>query len=191
MPVTDTLSSAAKAPTTANNGVGEGRAYHQIDREAQAARALRESLAALIENDEGLALDMIEGETSLVECVDALLEANTQDAVIVAGAEKVVADLEARAKRVEDRIRMRRGLIEQAMVIAEIKKLERPAATLSLTNRPASLIVSDEAAIPSRFWVAADPKLDRKALGAALKDGEAVTGATLSNAAPSLTVRVK
>jgi len=189
--VTDTLSAAAKAPTTANNGVGEGRAYHQIDREAQAAKALRESLAALIENDEGLALDMIEGETSLVECIDALLEANTQDAVIVAGAEKVVADLEARAKRVEDRIRMRRGLIEQAMVIAEIKKLERPAATLSLTNRPASLIVSDEAAIPSRFWVAADPKLDRKALSAALKEGEAVTGAALSNAAPSLTVRVK
>ena len=110
---------------------------------------------------------------------------------VVAGAEKVVADLEARAKRVEDRIRMRRGLIEQAMVIAEIKKLERPAATLSLTNRPASLVVSDEAAIPSRFWVAADPKLDRKALSAALKEGEAVAGATLSNAAPSLTVRVK
>ena len=138
-----------------------------------------------------LALDMIEGETSLVECVDALLEANTQDAVIVAGAEKVVADLEARAKRVEDRIRMRRGLIEQAMVIAEIKKLERPTATLSLTNRAAALIVSDEASIPSRFWVAADPKLDRKALSAALKQGEAITGATLSNAAPSLTVRVK
>lgn len=164
-----------------------------IHREAQAAKALRESIAQLLANDgdEHLAIDMIEGETSLLECIDALLAANTQDAVIVAGVEKVAADLSARKSRVEGRIQMRRALIEQAMMTAEIKKLERPAATLSLANRPASLVIADESAIPSRFWVAADPKLDRKALSAALKEGEAVTGATLSNAAPSLTVRVK
>ena len=164
-----------------------------IQRQALAAKNLRESIAQLMENgdDEELAVDMIEGETSLLECIDALLEANTQDAVIVAGVERVASDLSARKSRVAGRIQMRRALIEQAMLTAEIKKLERPAATLSLANRPASLIVADESAIPSRFWIAADPKLDRKALSAALKEGEAVTGAALSNAAPTLSVRVK
>ena len=194
--MTDTLSSAAKAGAAQarsaipNKDAPEAAAF-RIQREAEAAGALRDSLAQLVENDETLALDMIEGETSLVECIDALLEANTQDAVIVAGVERVASDLSARKSRVEGRIQMRRALIEQAMLTAEIKKLERPAATLSLANRPASLIVADESAIPSRFWIAADPKLDRKALSAALKEGETVTGAALSNAAPTLSVRVK
>lgn len=167
------------------------KAAFAIKREAEAAQSLRESLAQLIENDESLALDMIEGETSLVECIDALLLANTQDAVLVQGAERVVADIEGRATRFKNRISMRRALIEQAMVTAEIKKLERPAGTLSLSNRAPSAVVVNEADIPARFWVASDPKLDKKALAAALKDGETVAGATLSNAAPSLTIRVK
>ena len=183
------LSSAAETRTGQEPAGGAA----DIQRQALAAKNLRESIAQLMENgdDEELAVDMIEGETSLLECIDALLEANTQDAVIVAGVERVASDLSARKSRVAGRIQMRRALIEQAMLTAEIKKLERPAATLSLANRPASLIVADESAIPSRFWIAADPKLDRKALSAALKEGEAVTGAALSNAAPSLTVRVK
>lgn len=187
--MTDTLSPAAETRPTQE--VGRGSA--DIQRQAQAAKALRESIAQLLENDgdEHLAIDMIEGETSLLECIDALLAANTQDAVIVAGVEKVAADLSARKSRVEGRIQMRRALIEQAMLTAEIKKLERPAATLSLSNRAPSAVIADEASIPSRFWIAADPKLDRKALLAALKAGEAVPGAALSNAAPTLSVRVK
>lgn len=190
-PLSAAKAGAAQARSAIPNKDAPEAAAFRIQREAEAAGALRDSLAQLVENDETLALDMIEGETSLVECIDALLEANTQDAVIVAGVERVASDLSARKIRVEGRIQMRRALIEQAMLTAEIKKLERPAATLSLANRPASLIVADESAIPSRFWIAADPKLDRKALSAALKEGEAVTGAALSNAAPSLTVRVK
>lgn len=166
-------------------------AYNDIERQALAAKNLRESIAQLIENDESLALDMIEGETSLVECIDALLEQNAHDGALIEGAAKVMSDLDARASRVQRRVDTRRALIEQAMLTAEIKKLERPTATLTMANRAASLRIDDEASIPAEFWVAAAPKLDRKALSAALKDGRPVTGAALSNAAPSLTVRVK
>lgn len=166
-------------------------ATHRIDREAEAAKGLRESLAKLAEGDEELMLDMIEGQTSLVECIDALLLRGAADKGLAVGIDAVMADLQARKARVEKRIAFDRALIEQAMMIAEIAKLERPAATLSLANRPAAVRIDNEADIPAEFWTAGAPKLDRKALTAALKEGRAVTGAALSNAAPSLTVRVK
>jgi hypothetical protein len=165
----------------------------QIEREAQAAKALRDSIAELRagHEDEDLAIDMIEGETGLFECIDALLAANTADVAMVTGIEKVAADLDGRRRRVEARIATRRALIEQAMLTAEIKNVERPAATLTMANRAPSVVTIDEADIPARFWTAGAPKLDRKALAEALRSGEPVPGAHLSNAAPTLSVRTK
>ena len=164
---------------------------NRIEREAQAAKALRESIAQLAEGDEDLMLDMIEGETSLVECIDALLLRMASDRALVEGTAKVASDLQERARRVEKRIAFDRALIEQAMMTAEIAKLERPAATLSLANRAPSLRVDSEPDIPAEFWTAGAPKLDRKALTDALRSGRPVSGAALSNAAPSLTVRTR
>lgn len=180
----------SKRPETAKNGSGAAATYG-IEREAQAAKGLRESLAKLAEGDEDLMLDMIEGETSLVECIDALLVRMAGDRALVEGTAKVVSDLQDRARRIERRIDFDRALIEQAMATAEIAKLERPAATLSMAARAASLRVDSEADIPAEFWNAGPPKLDRKALTSALKDGRPVPGAALSNAAPSLTVRTR
>lgn len=189
--MTDTQITNGMEPGRANNPPGIAAPDYQIARQAEAAASLRASLAQLAEGDEDLMLDMIEGETSLVECIDALLVRMAADRALVEGTAKVVSDLEERARRVEKRIAFDRALIEQAMATAEITKLERPVATLSLANRPPSLRVDSEADIPAEFWTAGAPKLDRKALSAALKDGRPIPGAALSNAAPSLTVRVK
>jgi len=162
-----------------------------IQRQAEAAAALRDSLAKLGETDPDLILDMTEGETSLFECIDALLLRMASDKALVVGTDSVISDLEARKRRVEKRIEFDRGLIEQAMAIAELPKIERPAATLSLSNRPPSLRIENEADVPAEFWTAGAPKLERKALTEALKEGRTIPGAVLSNAAPSLTVRTK
>lgn len=159
-------------------------------REAEAARVLRESMAELA-TDEALALDTIEGETGLFEAIDGLLRGIDEDRAHVAGLEVVIGDMDARKARFAKRVDARRALIEQAMMIAEIPKLERPAATLSLTTRAPKVEVSVEADIPAEFWKASDPKLDKKAVGEALKAGRTVPGACLSNAAPTLTVRTK
>lgn len=184
--------SAEPISTEAEAGVEPNKrpAASNIEREALAARNLRESLGQLAANDEDLALDMIEGETSLVECIDALLEQNTADRALVEGIDKVVSDLEGRKERVVRRVDARRALVEQAMLTAEIKKLERPTATLTMANRAPSLRIDSESDIPAEYWTAGAPKLDRKALAAALKE-RPVAGAALSNAAPSLTVRTK
>lgn len=162
-----------------------------LQRQAEAAKALRESLAALGETDPDLILDMTEGETTLFECIDALLLRMASDKALVVGTDAVISDLEARKRRVEKRIEFDRGLIEQAMTIAELPKIERPAATLSLSQRAPALRVDSEADIPAEFWVAGAPKLERKVLTDALKGGRTIPGVALSNAAPSLTVRTK
>lgn len=160
-------------------------------KEAQAVAALRESLRQMGEGeDEALLADSIEGETSLLEAIDKLLLAIAEDAGLEAGARAAAAKLEDRAERFAKRAESARAVIEQALMIAELDKLERPAATLSLVRRAAKVEITEEADIPAEFWKAGDPKLDKKALGAALKDGRAVPGACLSNSPPSLTIRV-
>lgn len=159
-------------------------------KEAQAAAALRESLRQLGEGDDHtLLLDSIEGETSLLEAIDKLLLGIAEAEGLARGVRGAIAELEAREARFEKRAEAGRAVIEQAMMVAELPKLERPTGTLSLVARGPKVEVTEEAEIPAEFWKTGDPRLDKKSLLAALKEGRAVPGACLSNAAPSLTIR--
>ena len=80
------------------------------------------------------------------------------------------------------------------MVLTEQPALRLPSATISVTRRPPGLVIADEADIPAQFWVQPDPpapKLDKKALLAALNDNQVIPGAGLDNGSVSLTVRRK
>lgn len=181
-------------------------------KEAQAVTALRASLAAVGEaDDETLLIDSIEGETQLFEIVDLILGRMTDAEVMIEGIDAIEKKLSARRVRYEQRIKSDRALIEQAMSIADLSKIERPSATLSLATRPASLTITEESDIPAQFWKPSAPTLDKKALAAAIKDRAKaldalpvdpderaaaiaalppeIPGACLSNGAPSLTVR--
>jgi hypothetical protein len=165
-----------------------------LNRQAQAAKALLDSIRSVDPEDEVLALDVVEGETDLFEVIDAILLRRAATLALADGTKGAVADLQQRQKRFEDRAAYDRTLIEQAMALAELKTLQRPCATLSMADRKASLVITTEADIPAKFWKPGDPTLDRKALAAALAElgeGEAIPGATLSNGAPTLTIRVK
>lgn len=182
-------------------------------REAQAAKAMLDSIRAM-DPDDALILDTVEGETNLFETIDAVLARMATDDALVRGCDAVISDLETRRERFKARIKSDRALIEQALMIAEIDtKVERPAGTLSLTKRAPVLVVETEAEIPAQYWKAGAPSLDKKALTEALRErrkaidalpedpdarAEAlaalppeIPGATLSNAAPSLSIRVK
>jgi hypothetical protein len=163
----------------------------QLDpvKEALAVKTLRESLAAVDADDEALLLDTIEGETQLFEIIDALLDRMQTNRGLAEGLERVVGEFEVRKRRFEKRIEDDRALIEQALTVADLSKIERPAATLFLSIRAPKVEIVEEADIPARFWKTGDPKLDRKAIAEALKAKETVPGAHLSNGAPSLSVR--
>lgn len=158
------------------------------DREMKALEALKAALAVEIANDPDFLLDLAEGQTSLLETLDALLEADAVDEGLLEGVTAAAARVADRKDRFAKRRAARRAIVEQALVILERNKLERPCATISLAARAPQLVITDESALPSKFFKS-EPKLDKKALKEALDAGEDVPGATLSNGSQSLTIR--
>lgn len=160
-----------------------------LHREMEAAKLLREQLAALGHEDEDLAADAIEGETNLHEAICALSARIGEDEAQVKGIKAYAEDILTRRQRIEKRIEARRGLIALAMEVAGKKKIETPSGTISLKPVPPKVIVFDEVQIPTRFWKPADPTLDRKALKEALDAGEPIAGAELSNGSITISIR--
>jgi len=165
-------------------------ATHLLHRETKAAESLKADLLALTDDTETLR-DTIEGETSLHDLIRAVLVSIEDDEVMVDGCASRIKDLQDRKARFDQRIESKRALIERAMMVGEIDKIETDIATLSLTRRAPKPIILDEASIPSEFWEPQPPRLDKKALASALKDGREVPGVTLDNATVSLTLRRK
>ena len=158
--------------------------------EAEATRTLLANIRDVIGDDEDAAHDAIEGETSLIEAIAsavngiAVLEAHE---IALAG---LMKDLATRKERFGHQAEVIRAALCVAMAMADLKKLELPQATISRKPTPPKVIVTDEAAIPARFWKAADPRLDKKALLEALKTtAEEVPGAELSNGGETIAIR--
>ncbi|WP_234851305.1 siphovirus Gp157 family protein [Sinorhizobium meliloti] len=164
-------------------------------RQTEAAKALLVDLRNQgADDDAELVADTIEGETNLMEAIEEAIAELDECDVLVTGLKSKEAEFEARRKAIEKRAERIRALIEQAMLATDQTSLKLPTATLSLTKRAPGLIVNSEADIPSRFFVEQErpaPKLDKKALAAAIKAGEQVPGANLDNGSISLSVRRK
>jgi hypothetical protein len=159
-----------------------------IAQEMDAARALMETLGPMLADDPDLLLDTIEGETGLMEVIDAMILADLADVEHIAGLKRAAMTLAERKSRIERRVETRRALIEQAMTLMDQKKLKRPGGTLTLSDRAPKVEVFDESVIPSRFFKT-EPKLDREALKEAVMAGEHVPGAVKTNGSVSLTIR--
>jgi len=159
---------------------------NKLRREADAARGLMQELA---EYDDDTRHDMAEGETSFFEAIDAALSEIDQCAEIVAGCDAQLEMYQARKSKFKGRADRLRGLIEQAMVIADIPSIRRPMATLTVKATKPAPIVADEAAIPAKFWKAQPPKLDKAAINQAAKDGETIPGVSMTNGGTSLQIR--
>lgn len=165
---------------------------HEASKQMEAAQRIREFLASLGDDDDAQLLqDTIEGETDLFEIMDKIIGALDEDQLLIDGIKERQSELSERKSRLERRIELRRGLIETAMQIAELKTLQRPLATLSMTQRGPALQVTDETLIPARFWKVGKPILDKAALKEELGGGAPIPGAELTNGCASLTLRRK
>ena len=160
----------------------------RLTKKVNEVASLKESLLAVTDDSDTIR-DTIEGATSLHELIAAVVDSIDEDELFLAGISKRLEDLTARMKRVDNRVSAKRAVIEQAMEMGEIKTLETPTCTLTLSKRPPKIIVVDESAIPTEYFKARDPALDKKALLEALRDGQKIPGATLSNPSMSLTIR--
>jgi hypothetical protein len=160
--------------------------------QVEAAKKLIASLRDMDATDDAeLVADAIEGETGLIEALDAALAEIDECEILIAGLDDKIKAFDARKKQQKDRAERIRALIEQALVSTDVQSLRLPSATISLSKRAPGLVITNEADIPARFWVEQErpaPKLDKKALADALKAGD-VPGASLDNGSLSLTVR--
>lgn len=161
-----------------------------LKNETVAASNIREDLREIIGDDASLLRDTIEGETSLFELIESCVAEIQHDAAIIDGIKRLKSDLDARKERIENRVGMMRAAIQGAMGVAELKTLECHAGTVTIKAVPPGVTITDESAIPADFWKAQDPKLDKQAVKNALKDGQTVAGATLTNGGETIQIRV-
>ncbi|BAB53635.1 mll7978 [Mesorhizobium japonicum MAFF 303099] len=163
--------------------------------EAEAAKRLLAQLQdAGHGGDTDLAADIIEGETSLHETVAAAIDQIDNLDVMVIGLKAKEEAFADRRKSIEARAENLRAAIEQAMIAAEQVSIPLPSATVFISKRKPALFVENEADIPSEFFVEQErpaPKLDKRALAAALAGGRKVPGAALDNGTVSLSIRRK
>ncbi|WP_322882876.1 MULTISPECIES: siphovirus Gp157 family protein [Sinorhizobium] len=167
-----------------------------IHRQTEAAKSLLSSLRDQgVEDDAELVADTIEGETSLVEAIEAAMAEIDEEEAHIIGLTAKIEEFSARKDAKKRRVERTRALIEQAMLATDQTSMKLPTATLSLTKRAPGLIIVDESDIPTKYWIeqpAPAPKLDKKALAADLREAKAaIPGATLDNGSFSLTVRRK
>lgn len=148
-------------------------------------------LEAVPDADDDTIRDTLEGITTLNELLAETLRSAIIDEALVAGLRSRLQDMKHRLARLEARAFRKRELILHVMSEAGLRKVEQPDFTASARAGTPSLLVVAEEQIPESYWIPQPAKLDRQALLAALKQGEQVAGAQLSNPKQVLSVRTK
>jgi hypothetical protein len=160
-----------------------------LRQQAEAARTLILNMKDVIAGDEDIALTTLEGETDLFEAIDEAVARVRELETLQDAIKERTASLKQRMDRYATQEQRIRTCLAVAFEMVDIKRLERPEATLTLAKTKAKVVVTNEADIPAKFWKQPDPTIDLKALLAALKDKETVAGAELSNGGTSISIR--
>jgi hypothetical protein len=161
----------------------------ELRRETEAARELLKSIAETLGDDQELIETTIEGETGLMEALERAVNRVMAIDGLLTGIKAQKDNLTKRQERLEAQKDILRTTICAAMEIAGKRRLELAVCTVTAKAVPPKLIINDEADIPSDFWKPSDPKLDKAALLAALKDKKQIPGATLSNGSSTIAIR--
>lgn len=126
-------------------------------------------------------LEAIEGEVQekavQVACFTKNLDATAE---AVRAAAKAMLE---RAERIEKRAESIRSYLLFNMQAAGITRIECPYFTLAVRKNPPAVVVDDESALPPQYIVTPPPptpRPDKAAIARALKAGEAIPGAHLT-----------
>ena len=141
--------------------------------------------------DEQTLADTVEGLTDLHEILTAIIRAAVTDQALANGLKGQIAEMQGRLGRLEDRATKRRQIAKDVMMELDLKKVAAPDFTASIRPGMPSLMVIDEAAVPSIYWEPREPRLNRQGLANDLKQGAEIAGVALSNPEPVLSVRTK
>lgn len=134
----------------------------------------RDTLQAIEEAIE----DKAENTAKLIRCLEADCKAIKEE-------EQRLAE---RRRAIENRVSSVKEYLQNQMEIAGLDKVKRPTITVSIQNNPPSVNILDESLIPSTYMVPQPPKIDKKGILSALKDGEEIFGVEITQ---GRSVRIK
>jgi hypothetical protein len=164
----------------------------QVRIQATAYRHLKDRLRQEFPDaDDETLHDTLDGLSDLREMLVELTCSYLDDRSLAKALKDRVDEMNQRLERYRSRAQAKRDVITEVMQFAELQRLEASMATVSLSRKPASLVVTEADEVPVDYWLPQPPKLDRQSLTAALKAGQAVAGAYLDNGGTTLTVRTK
>jgi Siphovirus Gp157 len=141
--------------------------------------------------DEQTLADTVEGLTDLHEIIAAIVRAALTDEALATGLKGRIAEMQDRLERLQDCAAKRRQIAKDVMVELDLKKITAPDFSVSIRPGLPSLMIIDEASVPSIYWQPGAPRLKRQELLTELKDGAEIEGVALSNPEHVLSVRVR
>jgi phage host-nuclease inhibitor protein Gam len=159
------------------------------------ARLLERQIADLyvlfpeLEEDDELRRDVLEGETNLDAILSRIVAKIRESAAFVDALKAQKDQLSERQERFKRRGEAMRSLAFRLMDAAKTRKMELPEATLSIRATPQSVQITDENAVPDAYTKTVR-HIDKTAVKDALKAGEPVPGAVLTNGGDTLSVRM-
>lgn len=141
--------------------------------------------------DEETLADTLEGLSDLNECLGVLVRSRADDEALITGLKLRLEDMRARLQRLQERADRKKELLCEVMDRARMTRLNLPDFTVSLRQTQAPVEILNEAEIPPTYWQPQPARLDRQALGEALRAGCTIAGARLGLPRQTISVRAK
>lgn len=141
----------------------------------------------LVEDEWELSL---ESETEFKEFLRKVEQCRQNAVALMEAVQHQIDLLHERAKRFDRREQAMRKLELKLLEAADLRKIELPEATMSITAGRWKVIITDEKELPEEF-LRNKPEPDKPKIREYLESGGTVPGAVISNPEPHLTVRVK
>lgn len=130
----------------------------------------------------------LESETDVIELVDELLAREAGYKAHAQALGSVIDDFEKREKRFEERAKAIKETLATIMAAIGEKKLERPAATLSISKGQSSVAIDSEDELPEAYF-RIKREVNKAAIAEELKAGGFVPGAHMEEGRPGLRIR--
>jgi seryl-tRNA synthetase len=155
----------------------------------QAHESLRAELLRrwpeLIEDPDALE-DSLEGLSNLREAIAAVIRSALDDEADCTSIAERIKQLQTRRKRLEDRADRKRALALHFCQEGRLPRIPAPDFTASVSMTKGRVIITGQV---DDKWMRIKKEEDKTKIGEALRAGQTVSGAELSNPMPTLVIR--